>query len=398
MRIAFLSAAPFALALAACAPSGERKPAPVVYQGTAPSGQTAAPAAQAAPPAEIAAPVKLGEPDGRGVVLYDGYETIRARRGDTVQAMASRVGLTGSELAAYNGLSTLYQPGEGDELVLPARPDRYRGAVVAAAPQPAIQEASQPATGSSQSAIPPTYQPSVGEAGAESDQVALAPTATAQPAAEPAQSESGWSAARARAAIFGAAEDDAAPEPSATAAPEPVAAPEPTVASVIAPQPESQPQVAAAPEPAAAQAQAAATQDTQVALAAPEPASAGAKQFIRPTTAPVARPFSKAPGPNRNDGVDYATAAGDPVAAADDGAVALISKSLGGLGTIVLIRHDNQFLTVYGRVDGVTVRKGDRVSRGQVIAQVADLKSPRNPHLHFEIRKGAESVDPEAFY
>ena len=89
---------------------------------------------------------------------------------------------------------------------------------------------------------------------------------------------------------------------------------------------------------------------------------------------------------------------GQVVARADDGTVALISKSLGGLGTIVLIRHDNEFLSVYGRVSEVTVAKGDRVSRGQTIAQVADLASPRKPHLHFEIRKGAESVDPEQYY
>ena len=95
---------------------------------------------------------------------------------------------------------------------------------------------------------------------------------------------------------------------------------------------------------------------------------------------------------------DFATNAGDPVVAADKGTVALVSKSLGGLGTILLIRHENQFLTVYGRLGGVTVRKGDPVERGQVIATVADLTAPRQPHLHFEVRKGAESVDPMQYF
>ena len=75
----------------------------------------------------------------------------------------------------------------------------------------------------------------------------------------------------------------------------------------------------------------------------------------------------------------------------------MVSRSLGGLGTIVLIRHENEFLTVYGRIDDVVVRKGDRVERGQVIAKVADLKPPRTSALHFEIRRGPESVDPEQF-
>ena len=82
---------------------------------------------------------------------------------------------------------------------------------------------------------------------------------------------------------------------------------------------------------------------------------------------------------------------------ADSGTVVLVSRSLGGLGTIVLVRHENEFLTVYGRIDGVVVSKGDRVERGQVIATVADLKPPRTPSLHFEIRRGPESVDPEEF-
>ncbi len=83
--------------------------------------------------------------------------------------------------------------------------------------------------------------------------------------------------------------------------------------------------------------------------------------------------------------------------AADSGTVVLVSRSLGGLGTILLIRHQNEFLTVYGRIDDVAVNKGDRVERGQVIAKVADLKAPRTSALHFEVRRGPESVDPEGF-
>ena len=113
--------------------------------------------------------------------------------------------------------------------------------------------------------------------------------------------------------------------------------------------------------------------------------------------APISRPFSKRAGPERNDGVDFASPAGTPVRVADGGTVVLVSRSLGGLGTIVLVRHENEFLTVYGRIDDVAVTKGDRVERGQVIAKVADLKSPRTPSLHFEIRRGPESIDPEQF-
>lgn len=118
---------------------------------------------------------------------------------------------------------------------------------------------------------------------------------------------------------------------------------------------------------------------------------------MRPVNAPISRPFSKRAGPDRNDGVDFDSPAGTPVMAADGGTVVLVSRSLGGLGTIVLVRHENEFLTVYGRIDDVVVTKGDRVERGQVIAKVADLKPPRKAALHFEIRRGPESVDPEQF-
>ena len=80
--------------------------------------------------------------------------------------------------------------------------------------------------------------------------------------------------------------------------------------------------------------------------------------------------------------------------AAGDGTVALVSESLGGLGTIVLIRHSNDLMTVYGRVSDVSVSKGQTVSQGQSIGKVATSDSPT---MHFEVRVGTESVDPTRY-
>jgi murein DD-endopeptidase MepM/ murein hydrolase activator NlpD len=121
--------------------------------------------------------------------------------------------------------------------------------------------------------------------------------------------------------------------------------------------------------------------------------TANPPRLLTPVTGPVARPYSKG-GPDRNDGIDILAAAGTQVLAADEGEVALISNSLGGLGKIVLIRHAGGLTTVYGRVDNVTVAKGDRVARGQVIGEVA---ATQTPSLHFEVRRGAESVDPAGY-
>ncbi len=116
----------------------------------------------------------------------------------------------------------------------------------------------------------------------------------------------------------------------------------------------------------------------------------------KPVDGPVAIAFNKGAGPARNDGVDFAAPAGAPVVAAADGEVALVSQSLGGLGTIVLVRHPNEILTVYGRIDSVTVAKGDKVQRGQQIGVVAGTASGE-PRMHFEVRRGAESLDPMLF-
>ncbi len=82
--------------------------------------------------------------------------------------------------------------------------------------------------------------------------------------------------------------------------------------------------------------------------------------------------------------------------AAASGEVALVSQSLGGLGTIVLIRHlGGEYLTVYGRIEKVSVKKGDIVAQGQKIGVVSPSTQPR---MHFEVRRGAESLDPEMFF
>lgn len=406
----FLILAAGALAVAACTDGREQPPAPVIYQGSQPQAQSAARPAPSGAPSQAPAPATStseaaqptaapqpaaaapapGVTDTRGVTFYDGYQTITARQGDTVDSMARRVGLQGAELAAYNGLSTLYTPLPGDELVLPARADGYRGATrVAAAP---ATQPSQPQSAPAPAAAPQTSSGSgwspalVTAAIEEGGQPAPAPEPQPDPAVQTA-------------ALDSAVANESQPEPAlapTVAQPEPQ--PEPvltTTAAQPAPQPQPQPEpvlTTTAPQPAPSAAPAPAQQAT---LAPAPDASPG--KFVRPVNAPISRPFSKRAGPDRNDGVDFDSPAGTPVMAADSGTVVLVSRSLGGLGTIVLVRHENEFLTVYGRIDDVIVKKGDRVERGQVIAKVADLKPPRTSALHFEIRRGPESVDPEQF-
>jgi lipoprotein NlpD len=115
-------------------------------------------------------------------------------------------------------------------------------------------------------------------------------------------------------------------------------------------------------------------------------------RLARPVSGPITRDFNpNGTGARRSDGVVFGVPAGTPVNAAGDGEVALVSESLGGLGTIVLVRHRDDLMTVYGRVANVTVSRGDRVVQGQPIGSVAPSDEPG---LHFEVRRGTEAVDP----
>jgi murein DD-endopeptidase MepM/ murein hydrolase activator NlpD len=114
--------------------------------------------------------------------------------------------------------------------------------------------------------------------------------------------------------------------------------------------------------------------------------AASSSKLAMPVGGQIIRPYSK----GKNDGVDIGASAGASVAAAGDGTVAAITKNTEGV-PIVVIRHADNLLTVYGGIDGVTVAKGATVKRGQPIAKV---RTGNPAFVHFEVRQGFDSVDP----
>ncbi|MBT8472172.1 MAG: M23 family metallopeptidase [Marinicaulis sp.] len=96
----------------------------------------------------------------------------------------------------------------------------------------------------------------------------------------------------------------------------------------------------------------------------------------------------------RNDGVNIAAPAGTPVRAAANGEVVYRGSDLDGFGNLLLVKHNNGYVTAYAHNEAMLVKKGEMVRQGQVIAKVGQSGTVSSPQLHFEIRKNLKSVDP----
>jgi lipoprotein NlpD len=112
-------------------------------------------------------------------------------------------------------------------------------------------------------------------------------------------------------------------------------------------------------------------------------------QFIWPAKGKVLAGFAEP----RRKGIDIDGKPGDPVNAAAAGRVTYVGNGIPGLGKLVVIRHDQGFITVYAHNKDVLVKEQQAVTRGQKIAELGSTDADR-PKLHFQIRKGASAVDP----
>ena len=150
---------------------------------------------------------------------------------------------------------------------------------------------------------------------------------------------------------------------------------------------EGRPLDSAAPAPSAPPPEAAKIAKTEPTPGTP-PAVAPA-EFIWPVKGKVLTAFSEP----RSKGIDIDGKLGDPVVAAAPGRVTYTGTGIPGLGKLVVIKHDNGFITVYAHNREVLVKEQQTVARGQKIAEVGKTDADR-PMLHFQIRKGAVPVDP----
>lgn len=172
--------------------------------------------------------------------------------------------------------------------------------------------------------------------------------------------------------------------PTATPAPGPVGASGPTAAAV----PDGN--VTARPLPGA-------TGSTSSTAPAPAPAPAATAavasgdevSFIWPAQGTVVDTFDEA----RNKGVGIAGRLGEPVLAAADGRVVYAGAGLRGYGNLVILKHNNTYLTAYAHNQALLVREDQAVKQGQKIAEMGSSDTDR-VKLHFEVRRQGKPVDP----
>jgi murein DD-endopeptidase MepM/ murein hydrolase activator NlpD len=92
-------------------------------------------------------------------------------------------------------------------------------------------------------------------------------------------------------------------------------------------------------------------------------------------------------------GIDLASRQGTPIRAAGSGVV-LLADWTSDFGNVVVISHSHGFFSYYGHAQRLLVKQGDRVEKGQTIAFLGNSGPSSAPHLHFEIWKDGEPVDP----
>lgn len=348
-------------------------------------------------------------PDARGVIVYPDYQVAVAQPNDTVGAVANRIGVNPTELARYNALTPDTALRAGEVLALP------RNVAIASAPATAsggiqISTLADTAISRAQSGLPGTAPaPATQPAGSQPTRHVVERGETAFTIARlynvNARTLADWNGLDPEMRVregqtlmvpVGQTALAATPAASSPATGTPIVArPLEPVTQPGAGSPTPVPPLAATPMPAparpAAQAQAAAeaARPASPNMAQERSTAAAPSSFVMPVDGRVIRAYA----PGRNEGIGIAAAAGTTVKAAAAGTVAAITKTTGNV-TIMVIRHDGGVLTVYANIDGLSVAKDARVTRGQAIAKVA---SGDPSFLHFEVRRGQESVDPMRF-
>ena len=98
-----------------------------------------------------------------------------------------------------------------------------------------------------------------------------------------------------------------------------------------------------------------------------------------------------------NDGINIAAPKGTAVRASENGVVAYAGDDLKGFGNLVLVKHDDGYVTAYAHLDSMLAKKGQVISRGETLGTVGSTGSVDTPQLHFEVRRKGKAINPKQY-
>jgi lipoprotein NlpD len=295
------------------------------------------------PVAGPVAPARTPIPGGTYVVV----------KSDTLYSIAFRKGVDFRDLAQWNGIAAPYTIRPGQRLTLSPPSGRTVDAQAASAPRTSPPRASSP-TVVSAPPHPPVAAPAAAASGFEPVTVPPATPTTAATVSTTTTTQ-----------VAAPIKKPAVPAVTATTAIVPVAG-VPTPAPATVPPP------------------------------TPTPIAAGGSRAVSgvnwrwPADGSLLSRFQSG---DAIPGIEIAGKSGDPVRAAADGVVVYSGNGLVGYGELVIIKHNESFLSAYGHNRQRLVKEGQRVSAGQQIAEMGSTGATRN-ELEFQIRKDGNPVDP----
>ncbi len=313
-------------------------------------------------------------PDSRGIISYPTYEVAVARQGDTIKNISDRLGLDSKNVARYNGMSARETLNEGQLISLPNRVSCRNNVNVTELASTAIEKATdqKKVTTKSNPKLenePIRHKVSRGETAFT---ISRLYNVSIRSLAEWNGLDSNFTIREGQYLLIPLPKDQVA-SVSESASPGQVS---------NTPSPPSSSE--ALPDPVIKETSELETDQTE----SIETNNGG--RFAYPVNGKIIRDYVK----NKTDGIDISAPEGSPVVAAETGVVAAITADTQGVPIIVL-KHEGNLLTVYAGLGDISVKEKEKVSRSQIIG---NIRSGDPSFLHFEVRRGFESIDPMEFF
>ena len=329
-------------------------------------------------------------PDSKGIISYATYEVAVARKGDTIKSIADRLGLKSQNIAAYNGMSSLEKLNDGQLISLPNRTDKRKFQLknstsnrnevnVTELASTAIETATSKKkvikkSTSEQENEPIRHKVSRGETAFT---ISRLYNVSIRSLADWNGLDSNYTIREGQYLLIPLPRDKIVTE---------VATVKPGKNSKTPSPPSS---AEALPEPIPTE-NLEITSGKSKSSTRPEniePSNTG--QFSYPVNGKIIRDYVK----NKTDGIDISAPEGTPIVAAEKGIVAAITSDTQEVPIIVL-KHEGNLLTVYAGIGDIGVKEKEKVLKSQLLGKIR----PGNPSfLHFEVRRGFESIDPMEF-